>query len=357
MKINNVLISSTLSLVMLSACSTDTPPEKIDEPEQKVDVSVITLKATTLAYDIESYGQLQAAETVEIGAESSGTVSKLFVREGQSIVAGDQLFALDATKQALRAEQALAAVAEAKSNVKKNQLTWQRLSALRGSSATSKEHLQQARSSFDTARARLRQAQAQASIAATELAERQVVSPVNGVVESEQLEVGQQVQAGRTLLVIQADGALQVSSFVNEDEVIQLKMGQRATVEVAGAQSSARIESIAASARATTGNYEVKLRLEQRLSGLREGMSVRVTLPVKSRQQVVLIPRTALVDRHRKRVVFVYEDGQARSREVHLGLPNGDSYPVLFGLDSGEQLITGPMTALTDGAAVVVKGS
>jgi hypothetical protein len=78
---------------------------------------------------------------------------------------------------------------------------------------------------------------------------------------------------------------------------------------------------------------------------------------VTSRQSVIHIPRDALVDRNRKRVVFILDGDVIRSREVQLGLPDGEAFPVLSGLRSGEVLVTAPMNQLTDGMQVQQKAS
>lgn len=349
---------STLAVsFFLLACSEEAVVTQESDIAATVMVTTQHLKAQPWQYHIESFAQLQAAETVAIGVESAGTVRRVMIKDGQSVSAGELLFELDKTKHQLRADRALASVAEAQSLVEQSRQTWRRLNALQSNVAASKEQLQQARSAYDAGKARLKQAQAQAHIAETELKERAVFSPVNGVVESESLEPGQQVLPGRILMQIQAAGAFQVLSYVNEDEVLQLQAGQQAQVMLAGMNLQAHIESIAASANERTGNFEVKLRLAEQIPGLREGMSAQVRLPVTSRQNVILIPREALVDRQRKRVVFVLSEGVVHSREVHLGLPDGQVFPVLSGLTNGEVLVTGPMSQLTDGMRVALEAN
>ena len=195
-------------------------------------------------------------------------------------------------------------------------------------------------------------------IAETELAERNIISPVDGVLERESVEVGQYVQPGEILAIIQADGALQVIAHVNENEVVQMSVGQTASVIVAGVEYKALIESVGRSVKPQTGNYEIKLRIHGHHLHLREGMSARVNLSVTSSQPVLLVPRNAVVDRNRKRVVFVVkqqgEQLRAVARLVQFGLPDRNYLPVVAGLETGDQLIVGPMELMTDGVVVAV---
>ena len=344
---------SLLSLILV-ACGSDEPTEKVPASQNVIAIQTLTLQSQSWSYPIESFGQLNVADTVNVGIESPGTVKQVDLLEGQRVTAGQLLFLLDSKKQQLRYEQSKASASEAKTQLEQSQKTLDRFERLRTDGAASEDQLLQAKTNYEAAAARLQQAQAALDIAKTELTERSVVSPVNGVLERESVEVGQYVQPGEVLAVIQADGALQVIAHVNEYEVVQMAAGQSAQVTVAGAQYEALIESVGRSAKPNTGNYELKLRIQDTGSQLREGMSARVSLAVTSSQPVLLVPRSAVVDRHRKRVVFVMEEGKATSRTVQFGLPDRDYLPVVAGLEAGDELILGPMELITDGVEVSV---
>ena len=345
--------SGVLVALLIAACSEDS---QITEPvamTQPVAVKTLTLSNQPWSYRVESFGQLNVADTVNIGVESPGTITALNLTEGQPVKAGQLLFALDDKKQQLRYQQAKANVAEASAQLAQSQKTLGRFEALRADGAASEDQLLLAKTGFETAVARLQQTHAALDIASAELAERRLLSPVDGVVERESVEIGQYIQPGQTPVVIQADGALQVSAYVTEYEVVAITVGQTATVTVAGTEFQALIESIGHTAKPGTGNYQIKLRILDGASHLREGMSARVQLPITSSREVLLVPRTAVVDRQRKRVVFVVKEGLARIRDVQFGLPDQNLLPVVSGLVAGEQLILTPLQSITDGVAVI----
>lgn len=325
------------------------------DADATVDVTTVTLKAQPWTYTVSSYGQLTVADTVVIGVESPGTVREVAVVDGQRVQAGDLLFSLDDKKQALRLERAKAGQAEASVQLEQSLQTLARFRSLREQGAASEDQLLQATTNYEAMAARLHQAQAALDIAATELAERRVTSPVNGTVESESVETGQQVQPGQQLVVIQADGALQAIAHINETELLQVRPGQVAEVSVAGQTYPAAVESVGQSANPQTGNYSVKLRLQSAPEHLREGMSARVQLTLTSSREVLWVPATVLVDRHRRQVVFVAEDGRAVERKVTFGLPEGERLPVLSGLAAGEEVIVSPLPLITDGTRIRVE--
>lgn len=340
--------------LLLVACGADQSGPKVSAGFKPTVVETIQVKAVPWSYHIDSFGELSVAETVIIGVESAGVVKQLKLRDGMRVAAGDLLFALDGKKQQLRFEQSQASVSEAQSQLDQAQKTLDRFQLLREDGATSEDRLQQEQTNYDAAVARLQQARAALNIARTELRERQILSPVDGVVETESLEVGQYVQPGEQLAIIQADGALQVIAHVNEQEVVQINVGQQARVVVALADYQALIESIGRSANPKTGNYEVKLRIQGINPQLREGMAAQVNLPVDSNREVILVPRSAVVSRRRAQVVMLAEQGYARSRTVTFGLPAGDLIPVVAGLEAGQLLIVAPLDYVIDGTAIVL---
>jgi membrane fusion protein (multidrug efflux system) len=101
----------------------------------------------------------------------------------------------------------------------------------------------------------------------------------------------------------------------------------------------------------------VKLRINAAEANLREGMSAKVSLQVENQQSVLLVPRTALVDRDRHKVVYVVVDGKAQQRDVQFGLPSNDYLPVVSGLADGDLLIVEPLSLITQGVAVAVESA
>jgi RND family efflux transporter MFP subunit len=344
-------------ITLLSACS-----DELEGPADLITIKPLIVKTVSLAseplsYTVESFGQLTVADIVNIGVESAGTVTQVNLVVGQLVKVGDVLFTLDTKKQTLRLEQSSASVDEAQIQRDQSMKTLQRFQSLHDGGAVSEDQLVQAESDSQAASARFQQSQSQLDIAKTELIERTIISAVNGIVASESVEIGQYVQTGTVLATLQAEGAMQVSTYVNEREIVQLTPGLEAQVMAVENVYPALVESIGQSASSTTGNYEIKLRIKGQHSELREGMSAQIALPVVSRDEVIMIPRSAVVDRNRKQIVMVMEGQHAVATQVQFGLPTADRIPVLSGLNPGQQLIIEPMHLVTDGISVVLGAS
>jgi len=322
-------------------------------------VEVLSLQAEHIEYPIQSFGRLVAAEKLTIGVEVAGTVEQVYFREGQRVAVGDKLMSLDNAKQLLRLKRAVANVSGAQAALHQSEQSYRRFAALGDEGAVSKDELNKMESNLANTRAQLAQRKADKKLAEQALRELVVVSPVDGVIERESVEPGQKVLPGDSLGVLQARGSLQVVTFVNEAEVNQITLDSLASLTVAAThqQHQAVVESIALTANVDTGNFEVKLRVDNTQGLLREGMSARVELFISSAQPTLIIPRAGVVDRHRKRLVYVVENGVARAREPSFGLSSEGGWTVRSGLQGGEQLIMAPLSQVSDGLAVVINGA
>jgi len=323
-------------------------------------VEVLRLQAERIEYPIQSFGRLVAAEKLTIGVEVAGTVEQVYFREGQRVAVGDKLVSLDNAKQVLRLKRAVANESGAQAALHQSEQSYRRFAALGDEGAVSKDELNKMESNFANAQALLAQSKADKKLAEQALRELVVLSPVDGVIERESVEPGQKVLPGDRLGVLQARGSLQVVTFVNEAEVNQITLGSLASLTVAAThqqQHQAMVESIALTANVDTGNFEVKLRVDNTQGLLREGMSARVELFITSAQPTLIIPRAGVVDRHRKRLVYVVENGVARAREPSFGLSSEGGWTVRSGLQGGEQLIMSPLSQVFDGLAVLINGA
>jgi len=307
------------------------------------------------SYATEAYGSIFANEKVVIKADAAGTVEEVHAREGRRVAPGELLITLESNRQQLKLDSARAEVATASARLTKSRSTFTRYQALVDQQVVAEDEFRQVKAAYEADVAALAQARAAERLAQRDLAETRLTSPVGGVIESESVEPGQNVLPGEQLALVQAANALEVRTYVTEKEVNFFRVGDVGDVAVPGAMEQvfkARIESIASSADPRTGNFTVKLRIDEPWTGLREGMSARVRLQASKAQAVLAVPEAAVVDRDRHHVVFVVEDGKAIPRPVVTGLPVDGWVPVQAGLREGEQLIVSNQALLRDANAV-----
>ncbi|MBB3046788.1 membrane fusion protein (multidrug efflux system) [Litorivivens lipolytica] len=344
-------------LVALTACEQPSPPSQKAVADKELVVSTATLQPRDWQLAFTAYGHFETTEEIAIAVDFSGTVEKVYFRDGQNVAAGDLLIELDDQKQQLRVRQSKANLVSARAELEKSRETHFRYRDLMGKGALSREQLNDSQASYERSRAKVEEAEAALALAEKDLRETRIISPVDGVVAEKRVEPGQTVLAGNSLALLHVADTLRVVTFVSEREVNQLRLGDEATVTtpaVPGRTFDARVELVGSEADANTGNFTVKLTVNNRDRLLRPGMSALVELRGIVRSDMLVLDKGFLVDRNRRRVVFIVEDGKAREVEPSFAASAGDELPVLAGLKPGDQLITSQLDLLADGKAVTL---
>ena len=290
-----------------------------------------------LTVTVSATGNLQPTNQVEVGSELSGTVTDVYVDNNDRVTKGQVLARLDTSRLQDAINQSKAALASAQANVMQAQATAQqsranlarleevyRLSSGKVPSATELDTARaenaRAIAGVRTAEAAVEQARAQLSSDQTQYSKALIVSPVNGVVLSRQIEPGQTVAASLNspvLFQIAEDlRQMRLEVKVDEADVGQVKEGQRATFQVdafPGQTFPATIERVDVGANATNTSsssssssssstaaassvvaYVARLTVSNPDELLRPGMTATADIVTTERKNVLLVPNAAL---------------------------------------------------------------
>lgn len=273
-----------------------------------------------LAITVTATGTLQPTRLVAIGSELSGIVSKVLVDVNDAVRKGQLLIELDTSKlrdavagaqadvqaASARVRQSAATAAESRATLARQE----ELARLSGGKLPSAADMSAARAAAErgaadeaAARATLAQSQATLSTQQTNLAKAAIRSPIDGIVLSRTVEPGNAVAASLqavTLLTLAEDLThLKLSVNVDEADVAQVSNGQGARFTVAaqpGRQYPATITRVAYGS-TTTDNvvtYTTQLEVSNADLSLRPGMTATATIAATERQNVLLVPNSAL---------------------------------------------------------------
>ena len=179
------------------------------------------------------------------------------------------------------------------------------------------------------------------------------------------LAVGAQVASGAGLLSVTDLGGLTVTAEVYETDVLLVKAGTKAVVEVDAvpdAKYAATVRAVDLSPTSSAGggvSYRVRLDLgagtladERPAPAPRPGMSAVVNLQVRTATATLTVPSAAVVRDEGRDAVFVVEAGRAVRREVRLGTQGEELVEVLSGLEPASRVVVRDADRLTDGQAV-----
>jgi HlyD family secretion protein len=196
--------------------------------------------------------------------------------------------------------------------------------------------LEMAQTALDQARAGLVAARAR-------LAQTVILAPADGVLIGRNVEPGDVVQPGKELMVLAPAGETQIVVQVDEKNLSQLKLGQKALAS-ADAYPHERFDAdlfyINPGIDALRGSVEVKLRVPHPPPYLRQDMTVSVDIEVARRSAALVAPADTVFDAASNHPwVLVAAAGHAAKSPVTLGLKGEGRVEILDGVAQGDRLI------------------
>ncbi|MES2958377.1 MAG: efflux RND transporter periplasmic adaptor subunit [Pseudomonadota bacterium] len=273
-----------------------------------------------LTLSVTANGTLQPTRSIAIGSELSGTVTKVNVDVNDRIKKGQVLVELDTAKladQILRSRASLAAanakLAQTAATVKEAQSSlarFEEVARLSGGKVPSKAELDSARATVDraladqaSARAGVTEAQATVSTDTINLGKASIRAPSDGVILTRNVDPGNAVAASLqavTLFTVAEDLAqLRLQVSVDEADVGSVITGQSANFTVSahpGRKYPAKVTRVAFGSTITENvvTYPTQLEVDNSDLSLRPGMTATATITATQRNNVLLVPNSAL---------------------------------------------------------------
>ncbi|MCI5634861.1 MAG: efflux RND transporter periplasmic adaptor subunit [Alphaproteobacteria bacterium] len=330
---------------------------------------------------ITASGTINPLSTVSVGSQASGRIAEIYV-DYNSVVKKGQLLALidqenaKATVQQREAalEIAKAQVAVEENNIKYYKKALNRISKLNASKYSTEKDLEAAERDYDNSvaqlaleQAQVKQAQASLNSAQTELSYTEIKAPVDGIVISKAVEVGQTVAASfetpELFSVAEDLTKMQIEASVVEADISKVKEGQnvRFTVDsysddyFYGTVTQVRNEAT------TTSNvvtYTVVIGIDNTDMKLKPGMTANVEIITAEEKDVILVPNQALrfyiddsdnAKRYKDRGVWIMKNGKPERVVVKIGVSDEDNTQILEGnIKLGDEVIIGKELSAAD---------
>ncbi|MGH8116105.1 MAG: efflux RND transporter periplasmic adaptor subunit [Rhodanobacteraceae bacterium] len=330
---------------------------------------------------LQATGYVVARRQATVAAQIIGTLTQVLVEEGDHVKQGQVLARIDDTQYVAQLNAAEAQFAAAQAQVVKARATLQqdqadaaRANAVVKQGYVSKQVAQQANTQVTTDRAALNATIKQAVAAEADVALAKVSvgytiirAPFTGVVTVKDAEVGQIVSpytvGGGGIATIVDMNSLEVDVDVNEQYISRVKPDMPATAVLDAYPDwkiPAHVIAIIPSADKSKATVKVRIALDEKDPRIIPQMGVRVSFLEKQQADAkplvgVLVPKSALVQRGGKDVVFVVDNGRAEQKPVATGKDFSDMKQVTQGLNAGAEVVTTPPAGLKDGEKVKVK--
>jgi RND family efflux transporter MFP subunit len=311
-----------------------TPSNPVPEGATVVEVRRITRPRYESAV-----GTIEAIHRSSVAAKILAKVIEVNVNAGQQVEAGQVLVRLSDEDLQSKLKQAEAAHDFALANAQQARSDFERASQLIQGNAIS-------RAEYESAGTAVQATEAEVDRTAQAIDETKVIldyatikAPFDGIVVDKQVQAGDTVTPGQTLLVLYDPTEMQLVANVRESLAMKLKVGQEvpAKLESFDYECLATVREVVPQAEVGSRSFQVKV-TGPCPPGVYSGMFGRIKLPLED-EELIVIPAAAVRRVGQLTLVNVVEAGQMIRRNVQIGRQLGKDVEILSGLQAGEKVV------------------
>ena len=363
MKRNRIFLFSAIAAVLVS-CGKKGGMDFVDN-----EFPVETVKSQNASMQTTYPATFKGIQDVEIRPKVAGFITRVCVREGQAVSAGQLLFVIDNATYQAAVRQAQAAVNTASAQCNTVKMAYDNSVKLRENNVIGDFELNSAKNNYESAKAQLAQARAALASAKEMLGFCYVKSPTAGVVGTLPYKEGAMVSASSMPALTTVSNISTIEAYFSMTEKDVLSMTKAAgTMQAAintypdlklqladGTMYSEMGRLVKASGviDAATGSVQMIARFPNPQRLLKSGASGAIVVP-RSDNNAVIIPQNAATQVQDKIFVYVLgKDNKVKYTEIKVDPQNdGKNYVVLSGLKAGDRYVTNGTTKLTDGMEI-----
>ena len=331
----------------------------------KMELETYTVEPTSLSEVVTATGTMESVTSVDVGTQVTGIIQNLYADYNDTVKKGQLLAELEKTLLDSELRSADANMASAKASYEYAKKNYERDKALHNEQLISDYEFQTSQRDYDVARLSYEKSQADRVRAAKNLNYAEIYSPIDGIVISREVEVGQTVVSSMNvanLYVIADLDNMQVVGNVDEADIGQVKVGQHVTFTVDaytndtfnGTVTQVRLNPTTESNVVT---YEVIVNAPNPDHKLIPGMTANLTIYTLELNDVIAVPLKALkfhpqesedkdsglpvpvADENAKGAsVWVERDGKLIQTPVELGMMNSVYQQITSGIKAGDKV-------------------
>ncbi|MHB9144403.1 MAG: efflux RND transporter periplasmic adaptor subunit [Symbiobacteriia bacterium] len=281
---------------------------------------------------VEGKGTVQSGQSLDLHLSVSGTVSKLYIRQGSAVKAGDTLADLSNDQTLVAARQAELDYENALGNL--NDLTNPPVTA--------------SQADIEAQQVRVQELQLSTAARQRDVDSLTIRAPMDGVVTARRANVGDKVSASGSaagLFAVADYSKMQVTMNVDELDVGKVQVGQQGRVTIdalPGKSYTAQVVSVAPSGTQAQGvaTFPVVLSLANP-GDVKAGMTANVEIMITRKDNTLVVPLEAVQRRDGSSVVRRLVNGQVVVTPVETGLANDMVIEITSGLRAGDVVVTG----------------
>lgn len=302
-------------------------------------------------------GIVEPERKIEIFSRLSAYVKSIVKEEGDYIKKNDIIAFLDDTEIKIGHQQSKIQLDQAKLSLEEQEKNFTRSKELIKKDLISEQEFQASEATYKQSKLEYDNRLEAFKNLELQLNWTKIRSLSDGYITERLIEVGDKVNQNEHVYTIEDFSPLLIRVYVPTSDSIKLKTGMQAEVAteiLPGRSFEGEVKLINPRIDVETGTVKVTVEVYDKSMQLKPGMFVEVQIVIGMTENVLVIPRKAILFKQNKTFVFVMDRNQVSQREVTLGLIEEDHVEITDGLQEGEVIIVVGVESLQDGERVEV---
>ena len=325
---------------------------------------VVTVGTSSASSQATYPASIKGVQDVQISPKIGGFITRINVKEGQTVSAGQVLFEIDNATYQAQVRQAQASVNTAQAACNTAKLSYENSQKLFENKVIGDFELKSATNQYEQAKAGLAQAQAALASAKEQLSFCFVKSPASGVVGTLPFKVGALVGAQNVLTTVSNNSSMEVYFSMTEKDALAMSksgdgLSQLPAVQLKLADGTiygheGKVTKMSGVIDQATGTVQLIAVFPNAEKLLKSGGSGAIVIPHDNNSAIV-IPQSCVSEVQDKKFVYTLgKDNKVVYTEIKVAPQNdGNNYVVTEGLKVGDKYVSNGITKLSDGMVIV----
>ena len=325
---------------------------------------VVTVGTSSASSQATYPASIKGVQDVQISPKIGGFITRINVKEGQTVSAGQVLFEIDNATYQAQVRQAQASVNTAQAACNTAKLSYENSQKLFENKVIGDFELKSATNQYEQAKAGLAQAQAALASAKEQLSFCFVKSPASGVVGTLPFKVGALVGAQNVLTTVSNNSSMEVYFSMTEKDALAMSksgdgLSQLPAVQLQLADGTiygheGKVTKMSGVIDQATGTVQLIAVFPNAEKLLKSGGSGAIVIPHDNNSAIV-IPQSCVSEVQDKKFVYTLgKDNKVAYTEIKVAPQNdGNNYVVTEGLKVGDKYVSNGITKLSDGMVIV----
>ena len=307
-------------------------------------------------------GSAETDKVIDLSFRTSGILTRLNVRIGQSVRRGALLAQLDNVQARLSYEQAISQLNSAASQMNTAKLNFERVRSLYEKGSASLSDFENAKNSYRTAEASYESAQRSVEIQEEQVSYATMYAPEDGTIASVNVELDENITAGQPIAVLNAGADMEISLGLPESVINGVQEDMEVGVaftSLPGQSFTGRVTEVSPSVDQSAATFPVRVSIVNPSEAIRSGMTANVTFDFSTAREStdqLIVPAKAVGEDAQGNFVFLIQEAGAtttvKKHPIQVGPLTTDGFEIMQGLSAGDKIATAGLQTLLDGQEV-----